>query len=502
MVRLPALVLVWLICLPLAIFAGYALATPMAVKSLATVGLVLGGLALPLFMKWHHAILIASWNSFFIVILLPSQPAFGHVMAIGSLGMSILARTMDKNKRFLSAPSLTAPMIFMVIVVVETIFLTGGIGSRVLGSEQYGGRRYISIFAAILGYFALTAQAVPPKYRMTLALVFFLSGITGAISDLAYALGPNFYFLYLLVSSNVASLQALTQETLLRFSGLSFASLAICFALLLRYGIRGTLANPWRITVLLLAAAASLFGGYRSNIILLVLVFACQFYYEGLIRTKYMFIFSAGGLLAGIVVIVFVDRMPLSVQRSLSFLPLNVDATARQDADGTLDWRLQIWKTVLPDVPKYLLVGKGYNFNATDYMLTQESMKRGMYNSYEDTIISGNYHNGILTVLIPLGALGMVAFLWLVIAGYKVLKKNYLYGDPAIKSINTFLLAYYISRLIFYTVFYGQFEGDLPILTGILGIGVALNGGVASRRIETVTEEATVTSQTPILAPM
>ena len=63
------------------------------------------------------------------------------------------------------------------------------------------------------------------------------------------------------------------------------------------------------------------------------------------------------------------------MQRSLSFLPIQVDKVARHDAMSTLDWRFQIWKTVLPEVPKYLWLGKGYNFSGTDYDLTQEAIR-------------------------------------------------------------------------------------------------------------------------------
>jgi hypothetical protein len=500
MFRLPALLLVYLICLPLAIFAGYSLAHPYEFKGLAVLGFVLVGIAFPLLMKWHHALLILAWNSFLIVFFLPSQPSLGIVMGIVSFGMSLLARTMDKNKKFIGVPSLTLPLIVMGLIVVETIVLTGGIGSRILGSDNYGGRRYVTVFGAILGYFALTAQPIRPKNRKLFAALFFLSALTGAISDLAYALGPSFYFLFAFVSANLASLQAITQETLLRFSGLSFASMALWYFLFLRYGLAGTLQNPFRLLLLLLAFAGSLFGGYRSSIIVLGIVFLYQFYYEGLTRTKHLFLFLVGFLLSGVLLVAFIDSLPLSFQRSLSFLPLNVDPRARQDAEGTLDWRLQIWKTVLPDVPKYLLVGKGYSFNATDYFLTQEAMKRGAYTSYEDTLISGNYHNGILTTIIPLGAAGMVAFLWFLWAGFRVLKRNYRYGDPSLRRVNTFLLAYYVARTVFYFVFYGQFDGDLAFFTGVLGLSVSLNNGVAGPEPVSSPQQETLAHAEPVPA--
>ncbi len=62
-----------------------------------------------------------------------------------------------------------------------------------------------------------------------------------------------------------------------------------------------------------------------------------------------------------------------------------------------------------------------------------------------------------------------------------MLRSNYLFGDPSLTQVNTFLLAYFVARLIFYIVFYGQFDLDLPMFAGVVGLSVCLNGGVCRR---------------------
>jgi hypothetical protein len=163
---------------------------------------------------------------------------------------------------------------------------------------------------------------------------------------------------------------------------------------------------------------------------------------------------------------------------------------ARHDAVSTLDWRVQIWKTVVPDVPKYLFLGKGYGFSGTDYYLTQEAVRRGLYVAYEDTLVSGNYHNGILTLLIPFGIFGLLTFLFFCWCSLRLLHRNYSYGDPQFKMINTFMLSYFVTRLLFYLIFYGQFEIDLMVFTGVVGFSVALNGGVCSKPVAVQTVPA------------
>jgi len=64
------------------------------------------------------------------------------------------------------------------------------------------------------------------------------------------------------------------------------------------------------------------------------------------------------------------------------------------------------------------------------------------------------------------------------VASLRVLYRNYRYSPPELRSINTFLLSYFIGRLLFYLVFYGKFYLDLMLFTGIIGLSLSLNGGV------------------------
>ena len=476
----PGLVLIYALCLPLALVAGYLLANPTTFTSFSFLSLVFCVLLFPLFIRGHHTLLIFAWNSFLIVFFLPGEPSLGVFLAVGSLFMSILNHTLRKSEKFITPASVALPLVLLLVVVFVTIMLTGGVGARSLGSESFGAKRYITLIGAIIGFFALTAKSIPKNKRILMASVYFLSGLTAAVSDIAYALGPAFYFLFIVFSSSLAAMQVVTQDTLLRFSGVTWASLALCFYLLMRFGIAGLFQvhRPWRLGLFVVGIVASLFGGFRSSIIILAILLLTQFYYEGLFRTKFFPIFVMAVMVSALVVLPFVDKLPLSVQRSLSFLPINVDRVAAYDAISTLDWRLEMWKIMVPEIPKYILIGKGYTFSGTDYFLTQEATRRGLYRAYESTLITGNYHSGLLTIIIPFGIFGLIAFFWFCWAALRVLYKNYQNGSDDLKTVNTFLLSFFVGRLIFYLFFYGQLELDLHIFTGAVGMSVALNGGV------------------------
>ena len=478
---LPRAVLTSALVISLALITGYLMTNPLSFVTLAGVGLMLFVICLPVLLRWHHVLLIGCWNAVLICFFLPGKPPLWVVLAVLSLGIAIVTRTLRDKSGFLHVRSITVSLVLLAIIVVATAGFRG-VGSQVFGSEQWGAKRYMGVLAAILGYFALTAQAIPSARAKWLAGLFFLSGVTAIFSDLAFAGGPAFYFLFLLFPTDVAFHQATTADTLKRFSGLAWMAQAGNSFMLMRYGIRGLLDvhRPWRLMVFIGLFLLGLFGGFRSSIILLGILFLTQFWFEGLLRTKWFPIAVLATLLVVAVLVGYAEKLPLSIQRSLSFLPINVHPAARQDALGSLDWRLQMWRVVLPEVPQYLWLGKGYTFSGTDYMLVQEAIRRGMFTSYEDTLVSGNYHNGLLTLIIPFGLPGTVAFAVFIFAGWRVLLRNYLFGLAELQSVNTFLIAYFMARLIFYVVFYGQFDLDLMVFTGVVGLSISLNGGVKS----------------------
>ena len=65
---------IYSICVPLALVLGYLISTPYDLASFTVVGLVLFFLLIPLLLRWHHAWLIASWNMSVVLFFLPGHP--------------------------------------------------------------------------------------------------------------------------------------------------------------------------------------------------------------------------------------------------------------------------------------------------------------------------------------------------------------------------------------------------------------------------------------------
>jgi hypothetical protein len=391
----------------------------------------------------------------------------------------------------------TKSLLFLGGVVLVTGRLTGGIGFQSLGADRYGGKYYFYILAAIVGYFAFSSQRVPPHRAGLYLAMFFLPGLTSLISNLAYAAGPGFYFIYNIFPAAFAQDQAagdaaLNSFNIVRIGGLQAASLALSAYLLARYGIRGVLdqAKPLPAFLFLASCVGWVACGYRSSLILFALIFLVLFYVEGLHRTRLLAAFAALAIAGGAVLLPLADRLPLAMQRSLAFLPINVDPMLTAVAKNSTDWRIEIWKVMIPQIPKYFWKGKGYLVNPHDLELASNQAFRMDAGTAYGAILSGDYHSGPLSVIIPLGIFGVIGFVWFLTAAIRVLYHNYKYGDPSLRRINACLLAVFVARVIEFIFVFGSLYGDLCIFTGLIGFGVSLNGEVRPQAEEVPIEES------------
>jgi O-antigen ligase len=227
--------------------------------------------------------------------------------------------------------------------------------------------------------------------------------------------------------------------------------------------------------ILIAAVILGTLGGFRSAVLLLAMTFLILFWLEKLWGTRIFVILVMGLTLGGALLVGFADKLPLTIQRSLSFLPLEIDPLTRISAQDSTEWRLEIWKEMLPQVPRYFFKGKGYNLSGDELYMNRESMYRGLAAQWEGAALAGDYHNGPLSVLIPFGIWGLAAFVWLLAAGTRFLYTNFRESAPELRKINAFLLALFLARILFFVFVFGTLHGDLYQFAGILGLSVALN---------------------------
>src|SRR5258707_868137 len=131
--------IVYAVCVPLAVVLGYLMATPDDRTTLTVVGAVFLLLAAPLLLRWYHPWLIASWNLCMILPFLPGKPLVRLALAWIGLGIAVGQYILNRRLKFLSAPSVSRPLLLLVVVVLATAYFTGGIGLNTFGSSVAGG---------------------------------------------------------------------------------------------------------------------------------------------------------------------------------------------------------------------------------------------------------------------------------------------------------------------------------------------------------------------------
>ena len=474
--------LIYVLCLPLAVVLGYLLADPMQFGSMAIIGVVLGVLCVPVFIRWYHAILILGWMSAAQPFFLPGQPSLWMLLALAGIVFALLNRFVSPDARFIEVPSLTRPMLFLLGAVLFTAWMRGG-GFQIMGSTSFGSKSYVWIILAIAGFFAMTSQRIP-KHRATLfASLYFLAALTALIPNLAWFGGNSTEFLLYLFNPAFAGEQAsaggpVLSTGIVRLGGLSAACIALLCGLLTRYTVREIfdLGRLWRLVILLAAVLAALFCGFRTIFILFFLILGIECYFERVINARVLIGGAVIALVLGFFLVAGADKLPMVVQRTLSFLPIPISAEAKLIGERSTEWRLDVWKEALPDVPAHLLLGKGFAVDSTDLEFSYINAGRHFASSSEWVLTAGNYHNGPLSVIIPLGIWGMIGFVWFVVSSLKYLYRNYKHGDPALHRINTLLLSVFIAKLVLFLVVFGAFSTELYMFTGLIGLSVAING--------------------------
>lgn len=482
--------LVYVICLPLAAVLGYFLANPLDFTSFLVLGAVFLVLLIPILLNWHQPLLILSWHTLAVVPFLPGRPPLRLVLTAVSLLIVLLMYALDRRQKPIWVHSVSWPLVYLSGVLLVTFALTGGAGFGFIGSEVGGGSRYVALAGAILGYFALSARPIPPEKAVRYVGYFFLGGLTLALSSAVTVVPEWLRWIYYFFPVERSVLYAPTPHGLQvgRMYGVATASLCGLWYLTARYGLRGVfdVRKPWRLTLAMLFTLGVCFGGYRSFVLLAALILAFQFYLEGFLKVRYLPLWVAMiGLFVSL--LPMSHRLPYQVQRSLAWIPWLGLEQVREDARLSTRWRLDLWQRVVVDVPRYLWLGKGYALNVRDLELAQfrrfdPVRGQGELAPGEVAELAGDYHSGPLSVIIPLGVWGAIGVLWFWYAAWRVLVRNYRYGPPELKTLNTFLLALFCARVIHFLVVFGAFYAEFYYFTGLVAFSIAVNRGVAVPR--------------------
>lgn len=473
---------VYAVCAVIAIVIGVLMTNPMTYSTMDFMAALCAVLLIPIFIKWHRPIMIASWCMPATAFFVKGSPSLCLLMIALSITATCIERAMGQ-KRFMHVPQITWPLLFLVAVVAFTAKMTGGIGLRAFGSDVYGGKKYVFLIVAILGYFALTARPIPPQKARFYVILFFSGGLLCVIEDF-YPIVPGFLHpIYWLIPPAGYSFSGPFELGVTRLAGTGAAATALTNVMLARYGLRGIFLSDkmWRPVVFCIAFLLIFMGGFRSAIIGAAITFFMLFFLEGLHRSRMLPFVVIFMLACAGAVVPLGAKLPYTFQRALCFLPdsvVHLSPDARANAEDSWQWRVNMWESLLPQIPKHLLVGKGYAISREDFQseMGAGAAVKSVDPAQQALALSSDYHNGPLSVILPFGIWGVIGFVWFIWAALWVMYRNYRYCIPELKTINTLLFATFMMMTI---SFYGGSLGTgMAGFTGLLGLSVAINHGV------------------------
>ncbi len=196
-------ILLFIILVPLALVFGWVIASPLDYTGAAVFGLILATLLSPVLIRHHHPIAVFCWNAFLSAMFLPGDLPLWVLMAFVGVGFGILHRIVDRKVVWVNIPSLNWTLAILGAVVLLTAQATGGIGLRAAGGSSYGGKNYLLVLGAIMGYFALSSSRIPVEKAGRYTGLFFLPALTAVVGHIAFALGPAAYWLFYFFPSDL-----------------------------------------------------------------------------------------------------------------------------------------------------------------------------------------------------------------------------------------------------------------------------------------------------------
>jgi len=380
--------------------------------------LMLGGLVALLFVPilirspiWLLILVMALYGANLSLPILPASMTL-HTFLAAVLAGWLLVREIIQPTTPLKPPGCfrgSSRALGFYLGIILLIMLIRGSGMRVFGSEQWGGSKYfnLAIAAALFwtaprqplterqwrfAFLALTVGYLLPFFALQILM---LSGGRIDLTPYVQAIFSDFPDL------EMADLQ----NALFRIQPLAFLGNALALAALVLIPVRfphSLVAGG------LIAVGAGMVGmaGYRSHFLILagtVILFSFL-HREHLPWGRNLLRLLLIGATLFLILLVVTPLLPPVMQRTLSVIPgLGISETVQQDAQGTVLWRVDLWKFSLSMARPYLWIGRGFLFSPEELPWFDVTI------GHLHMFLRHSYHNGPIGLLIDTGIPGLIA---------------------------------------------------------------------------------------------
>lgn len=269
------------------------------------------------------------------------------------------------------------------------------------GSEYVNSRAYFDLSIAIVFYITLsTVKTNSSILKKVIVAGVFVALLSAIINIITAKLGFQ--------------AQDIAEERISTFTALGTWIVIFCIT---KYSLWDMVRKPWVAMLVLVGLAGVTMSGFRSQLGRLALIFIAA----SLVYRRYLDIIIAPIISIGFIIFIAfcfgITKLPAGIQRSISFLPVEVRKDIQQGAEASSEWRFQMWEWALDEKEGYIkdkIWGDGFAQEKEEFIrLNLQSAMDG--NNQREFAGRGSWHNGPISAIHRMGIVGLSVILFILI---------------------------------------------------------------------------------------
>jgi hypothetical protein len=324
--------------------------------------------------------------------------------------------------------SLLDYLIYINLFYLATVYVRNPAGFWAMQTSIVGGRPYFEILLALGAFMILSRVQISAFIAKIFPLFFVVPAWCVAGLDVIGRLVPQMSYPLSMMYTGVGSrgvTSAFEEEARLgetRMVGVQFAGLSTVLALCSKFNPITLMSplHPFRTLLFGVALLAIFLSGFRSVLLFAMVAFLLATVLRGNLKDLWV---AGAGMLLGLVALISVQgslvQLPLTVQRTLSWLPGDWNQQAVADAEGSTQWRVEMWGWAWNDdrILKDRVWGQGFGLSIDDMNLIANSLMAGQGGANllggsdrENFMITGSFHSGPLSTIKYIGIVGLALY--------------------------------------------------------------------------------------------
>ncbi len=403
-----------------AVYLGYAAAT----AQFEAAAWVVGGIGLTTCLALGRRIwlIMPFMTTVALAFPLPGQPnthLAGQIIVVIFSILLFLTRRLPLRYRF---TSIELWMLLLIACVLQ-VYLRNPVGLNAFGSQMVGGKPYFFFALNTIIAFIMIGMVVPPielKWVMRLTVV--AAAINFALSVVGYyAPGIGKWIGTASYSAIVGedTSKAVDDTVATRVGFMASYTEYLSRLIISKMSPLLCLFHPLWLLLLFSTFAGAAVSGFRSVFGTLVMTYVIGVLYRGGFAQLVVSALLAVVMLAGVSVVNMITPLPPNIQRSLSFLPGTWDQKQILDAEGSSEWRFEMWKLALTSDKyirnKWLGDGLGMTVEQLQKSIALKEQRArgigGLDTHRESVMISGDFHSGPVQTIRVIGYIGLLVLI-------------------------------------------------------------------------------------------